>query len=72
MNYKRTFHKYGYETNEEIASLLNSYYDSPAPYPVEDIEDVIKWTEFVRALKERDFTPGDEFSLNGIRFEVKP
>jgi len=70
--FTKIFYDHGYETNEEVAALLDNYYSNPSPYPVEDIEDIIKWTEFVRALKERDFTPGDEFSLNGIRFEVKP
>lgn len=36
-----------------------------------DAEEKINWNEFLRGIKEQDFSVGDMFWLNGVEFEVK-
>ena len=61
----------GYETLEEVCSLITDIENNPAPYVTVDVEDDINWVEFCRALPVRDFAEGDEFSLNNVSFIVK-
>lgn len=64
--------EYGYETFEDWDAIFDIVLEhNPTPWDTVDMEDRIKWAEFVRALNARDFAVGDEFTLNGVSFEVK-
>lgn len=60
----------GYSTQDDKETLADHMLSFAPPYRC-DVYDHIKWVEFCRALMEYDFTPMDEFTLNGIHFRVE-
>lgn len=49
-------------TKEQYADMVDPPYRTNAL-------GKIKWNEFVRAIKEKDFSEGDILFLNGVQFE---
>lgn len=64
-----TLESMGY-LDDEKESVLDAVLGNRPPYHAHDLAERVKWVEFLRAMKEQDFTPGDEFGLNGIHFLV--
>lgn len=56
----------GYDNAEDIKEILDI--ECPVPHPT--AAERVRWFEFLRALKEDDFSIGDRIALFGFIFEV--
>jgi len=56
-------------SQEDVDCMLRPPYVSIHDYPA-NIEEKIKWNEFLWAIEDGDFALGDSFWLNGIEFTV--